>query len=235
MIEFENVSRIYKSGEHELKALDNLSLTIDKGEFVVILGPSGAGKSTLLNLLGGLDSATSGKIIVDGENIVDYDDDQLTKYRAKSVGFIFQFYNLIPNLTAKENVELMKDITDVEIDVNINGDEILNSVGLSGHGDQFPAQLSGGEQQRVSIARALAKEPAMLLCDEPTGALDSNTGVLILSLLQNMCHEKDTTVVIVTHNSKLADAADKLIRIKNGKIESVTINENPMDVNLIEW
>ena len=173
MIEFENVSRIYKSGDHELKALDNLSLKIDKGEFVVILGPSGAGKSTLLNLLGGLDTATSGRIIVDGH--------------------------------------------------------------LTGHGNQFPAQLSGGEQQRVSIARALAKEPAMLLCDEPTGALDSNTGVLILSLLQNKCHEKDTTVVIVTHNSKLADAADKLIRIKNGKIESVTVNENPLDVNLIEW
>ena len=231
MIEFQNVSRIYKSGDHELRALDNLSLTIDKGEFVVILGPSGAGKSTLLNLLGGLDSATSGKIIVDGNNIVEYDDEELTKYRAHSVGFIFQFYNLIPNLTAKENVELMKDITDV----NIDGDRILESVGLSGHGDQFPAQLSGGEQQRVSIARALAKEPAMLLCDEPTGALDSNTGVLILSLLQKMCHEKDTTVVIVTHNSKLADAADKLIRIKNGRIESITINENPMDVNLIEW
>ena len=201
MIEFENVSRIYKSGDHELKALDNLSLKIDKGEFVVILGPSGAGKSTLLNLLGGLDTATSGKIIVDGQNIVDFNDDELTKYRAKSVGFIFQFYNLIPNLTAKENVD----------------------------------QLSGGEQQRVSIARALAKEPAMLLCDEPTGALDSNTGVLILSLLQKKCHEKDTTVVIVTHNSKLADAADKLIRIKNGKIESITVNENPLDVNLIEW
>ena len=231
MIEFENVSRIYKSGEHELKALDNLSLSIDKGEFVVILGPSGAGKSTLLNLLGGLDKASSGKIIVDGNNIEDYDDDELTKYRAKSVGFIFQFYNLIPNLTAKENIELMKDITDVEID----GEKMLESVGLSGHEDQFPAQLSGGEQQRVSIARALAKQPAMLLCDEPTGALDSNTGVLILSLLQNMCHEKETTVVIVTNNSNLADAADKLIRIKNGKIEEITINENPMDVNAIEW
>ncbi len=231
MIEFQNVSRIYKSGDHELRALDNLSLKIDKGEFVVILGPSGAGKSTLLNLLGGLDSATSGKIIVDGKNIVEYNDDDLTKYRAHSVGFIFQFYNLIPNLTAKENVELMKDITDVDID----GDKILESVGLTGHGNQFPAQLSGGEQQRVSIARALAKEPAMLLCDEPTGALDSNTGVLILSLLQKKCHEKDTTVVIVTHNSKLADAADKLIRIKNGKIEEVVINENPLDVNLIEW
>lgn len=231
MIEFENVSRIYKSGVHELRALNNLSLSIDKGEFVVILGPSGAGKSTLLNVLGGLDNVTSGKIIVDGENIGNFDDDELTKYRAKSVGFIFQFYNLIPNLTAKENVELMKDITDVDID----GDMILESVGLSGHGDQFPAQLSGGEQQRVSIARALAKEPAMLLCDEPTGALDSNTGVLILSLLQRMCHEKDTTVVIVTHNSKLADAADKLIRIKNGQIEDVIVNENPMDVTEIEW
>ena len=231
MIEFQNVSRVYQSGEYELKALDDLSLKIDKGEFVVILGPSGAGKSTLLNLLGGLDTATSGKIIVDGSNIVDYDDTQLTKYRAHSVGFIFQFYNLIPNLTAKENVELMEDITDLKID----GDRILESVGLTGHGNQFPAQLSGGEQQRVSIARALAKEPAMLLCDEPTGALDSNTGVMILSLLQNTCHEKDTTVVIVTHNSNLADAADKLIRIKNGKIESITVNENPLDVHEIDW
>lgn len=231
MIEFQNVSREYRTGDHVLKALDNLSLKIDKGEFVVILGPSGAGKSTLLNLLGGLDTATSGKIIVDGENIVDYGDKALTKYRAKSVGFIFQFYNLIPNLTACENVELMKDITDIDID----GGKILEAVGLRGHDNKFPAQLSGGEQQRVSIARALAKEPAMLLCDEPTGALDSNTGVLILSLLQNMCHEKNTTVVIVTHNSKLADAADKLIKIKNGQIEEVTINENPSDVNEIKW
>ncbi|AMK16178.1 ABC transporter ATP-binding protein [Methanobrevibacter olleyae] len=231
MIEFQNVSREYRTGDHVLKALDNLSLKIDKGEFVVILGPSGAGKSTLLNLLGGLDTATSGKIIVDGENIVDYGDKALTKYRAKSVGFIFQFYNLIPNLTACENVELMKDITDIDI----YGGKILEAVGLRGHDNKFPAQLSGGEQQRVSIARALAKEPAMLLCDEPTGALDSNTGVLILSLLQNMCHEKNTTVVIVTHNSKLADAADKLIKIKNGQIEEVTINENPSDVNEIKW
>ena len=231
MIEFQNVSRIYKSGDHVLKALDNINLKIDKGEFVVILGPSGAGKSTLLNLLGGLDTATSGNIIVDGESIVNYNDNQLTKYRAKSVGFIFQFYNLIPNLTSKENVELMMDITDKKID----GDKILSSVGLEGHGNQFPAQLSGGEQQRVSIARALAKEPAMLLCDEPTGALDSDTGVLILSLLQDMCHEKNTTVVIVTHNSNLADAADKLIRIKNGQIEEVVINEKPLNINEIDW
>ena len=231
MIEFENVSRIYKSGENELKALDNLSLKIDKGEFVVILGPSGAGKSTFLNLLGGLDTATSGKIIVNGQNIVDYDDKQLTEFRAREVGFIFQFYNLIPNLTAKENIELMEDITGLKID----GDKILGSVGLTGHGSQFPSQLSGGEQQRVSIARAVAKQPAMLLCDEPTGALDSNTGVLILSLLQSMCHEQNTTVVIVTHNAKLADAADKLIRIKNGQIEDIEIHENPLDVNEIEW
>ncbi|WP_295617072.1 ABC transporter ATP-binding protein [uncultured Methanobrevibacter sp.] len=231
MIEFENVYKIYKIGEHELRALDNISLKIDKGEFVVILGPSGAGKSTFLNLLGGLDTASCGKIVVDGQDIVNYNDDELTKYRAKSVGFIFQFYNLIPNLTAKENVEMMQDITGIDVD----GNRVLDSVGLTGHGNQFPAQLSGGEQQRVSIARALEKEPAMLLCDEPTGALDSNTGVLILSLLQNMCHEKDTTVVIVTHNSNLAEAADKLIRIKNGKIEEITINENPKDVKEIEW
>lgn len=231
MIEFQNVSREYRSGDNVLKALNNLSLTIDKGEFVVILGPSGAGKSTLLNLLGGLDTATSGKIIVNGENIVDFNEKELTKYRANSIGFIFQFYNLIPNLTAKENVELMKDITDNDID----GEAVLNSVGLEGHYNQFPAQLSGGEQQRVSIARAIAKEPAMLLCDEPTGALDSNTGVLILSLLQEMCHEKNTTVVIVTHNSQLAEAADKLIRIKNGEVEEIKINETPLDITEIEW
>ena len=231
MIEFQNVSREYRSGDHVLKALDNLSLEIKKGEFVVILGPSGAGKSTLLNLLGGLDSATSGKIIVNGQNIAEFNDKELTRYRAESVGFIFQFYNLIPNLTACENVELMKDITNKDID----GSKILESVGLKGHDHQFPAQLSGGEQQRVSIARALAKEPSMLLCDEPTGALDSNTGVLILSLLQDMCHEKNATVVIVTHNSQLSEAADKLIRIKNGQIEEVTINESPLDVHEIEW
>lgn len=231
MIEFQNVSREYRSGDHVLKALDNLSLEINKGEFVVILGPSGAGKSTLLNLLGGLDSATSGKIIVNGQNIAEFNDKELTRYRAESVGFIFQFYNLIPNLTACENVELMKDITNKDID----GSKILESVGLKGHDHQFPAQLSGGEQQRVSIARALAKEPSMLLCDEPTGALDSNTGVLILSLLQDMCHEKNATVVIVTHNSQLSEAADKLIRIKNGQIEEVTINESPLDVHEIEW
>lgn len=231
IIEFKNVNKEYKSGDHVLKAMDNVNFSIDEGEFVVILGPSGAGKSTLLNLLGGLDSVTSGQIIVNGEHVETFDDNQLTGYRARNVGFIFQFYNLIPNLTALENVELMKDI----VDVDINGLEVLDSVGLKEHANQFPAQLSGGEQQRVSIARAVAKKPTMLLCDEPTGALDSNTGVLILNLLQDMSNNQNTTVVIVTHNAILAEAADKVIRIKNGQIESIVINENPKKVSDLEW
>ncbi|WP_407422228.1 ABC transporter ATP-binding protein [Methanobrevibacter sp.] len=231
LIEFKDVVKEYKSGDHVLRAMDNVNFTIDEGEFVVILGPSGAGKSTLLNLLGGLDSATSGQIIVNGEHVENFNDNELTKYRAKNVGFIFQFYNLIPNLTALENIELMKDI----VDVNIDGEEVLNSVGLEGHSNQFPAQLSGGEQQRVSIARAVAKQPAMLLCDEPTGALDSKTGVLILNLLQDMSNNKNTTVIIVTHNAILAEAADKVIRIKNGQIESIVINEYPKKVEDLEW
>ena len=231
IIEFKNVEKIYKSGENFLKAIDDVNFTIDRGEFVVILGPSGAGKSTLLNLLGGLDSVSSGEIIVNGNHIESFDDNQLTEYRAKNVGFIFQFYNLIPNLTAMENIELMKDVVDVKID----GLEVLNSVGLEGRANHFPAQLSGGEQQRVSIARAIAKQPTMLLCDEPTGALDSNTGVLILNLLQDLSNNQNTTVVIVTHNSILANAADKVIRIKNGKIESITVNRFPMKITDLEW
>ena len=231
LIEFKDVVKEYRSGDHVLRAMDNVNFTIDEGEFVVILGPSGAGKSTLLNLLVGLDSTTSGQIIVNGEHVESFNDNELTKYRAKNVGFIFQFYNLIPNLTAIENVELMKDI----VDVNIDGLGVLDSVGLKDHANQFPAQLSGGEQQRVSIARAVAKQPAMLLCDEPTGALDSKTGVLILNLLQEMSNNKNTTVIIVTHNAILADAADKVIRIKNGQIESITINENPKKVEDLEW
>jgi putative ABC transport system ATP-binding protein len=231
IIEFKNVDKIYKSGEHILKAMDNVNFTIDEGEFVVILGPSGASKSTLLNLLGGLDMLTSGEIIVNDNHIEEFSDNQLTDYRAKNVGFIFQFYNLIPNLTALENVELMKDI----VDTDINGLEVLDSVGLKDHANQFPAQLSGGEQQRVSIARAVAKQPTMLLCDEPTGALDSKTGVLILNLLQEMSNNKGTTVVIVTHNAILAHAADKVIRIKNGQIESITVNENPKKITDLEW
>ena len=230
LIEFKDVVKEYRAGDHVLRAMDNVNFTIDEGEFVVILGPSGAGKSTLLNLLGGLDSTTSGQIIVNGEHVEKFNDNELTKYRAKNVGFIFQFYNLIPNLTAIENVELMKDI----VDVNIDGNAVLNSVGLGSHANQFPAQLSGGEQQRVSIARAVAKQPAMLLCDEPTGALDSKTGVLILNLLQEMSNNKNTTVIIVTHNAILAEAADKVIRIKNGQIESITINENPKKVEDLE-
>ena len=231
LIEFKDVVKEYKSGDHILRAMDNVNFTIDEGEFVVILGPSGAGKSTLLNLLGGLDSATSGQIVVNGEHVENFNDNELTKYRAKNVGFIFQFYNLIPNLTAIENVELMKDI----VDVNIDGKAVLNSVGLAGHANQFPAQLSGGEQQRVSIARAVAKQPAMLLCDEPTGALDSNTGVLILNLLQDMSNNRNTTVIIVTHNAILAEAADKVIGIKNGQIEDIAINEHPKKVDELEW
>lgn len=231
IIEFKNVNKHYQSGEHIVKAIDDISFTIDEGEFVIILGPSGAGKSTLLNLLGGMDTVTSGQIIVDGRNIESFDDNQLTEYRAKNVGFIFQFYNLIPNLTALENVELMKDI----VDVDIGGEDVLDSVGLKKRANQFPAQLSGGEQQRVSIARAVAKQPTMLLCDEPTGALDSNTGVLILNLLQDMSNNKNTTVVIVTHNAVLAEAADKVIRIKNGQIESIVINENPKKIDDLEW
>ena len=231
IIEFKNVDKIYKSGEHILKAMDCVNFTIDEGEFVVILGPSGAGKSTLLNLLGGLDTVTSGEIVVKGSHVEKFSDDELTTYRAKNVGFIFQFYNLIPNLTALENVELMKDIVDVDID----GLNVLDSVGLKAHANQFPAQLSGGEQQRVSIARAVAKQPTMLLCDEPTGALDSKTGVLILTLLQDMSNNNGTTVVIVTHNAILAEAADKVIRIKNGQIESIVVNENPKQVADLEW
>ena len=231
IIEFKNVDKIYKTGDHILKAMDNVNFTIDEGEFVVILGPSGAGKSTLLNLLGGLDTVTSGQIIVNNHHVEEFNDDELTSYRAENVGFIFQFYNLIPNLTALENVELMRDI----VDVDINGLEVLDSVGLKNHANQFPAQLSGGEQQRVSIARAVAKQPTMLLCDEPTGALDSNTGVLILNLLQHMSNDKGTTVIIVTHNAILAEAADKVIRIKNGQIESIVINENPKNVADLEW
>ena len=231
IIELKNVVKEYKSGNHALKAMDNVSFTIDEGEFVVILGPSGAGKSTLLNLLGGLDSVTQGEIIVNNQNVENFNDNELTEYRAKNVGFIFQFYNLIPNLTALENVELMRDIVDVDID----GLEVLDSVGLKMHANQFPAQLSGGEQQRVSIARAVAKKPTMLLCDEPTGALDSKTGVLILNLLQDMSNNRNTTVVIVTHNSILAEAADKVIKIKNGQIEDIIVNECPKKVADLEW
>lgn len=231
VIEFKNVAKAYGEGEHILLAADNINFTINEGEFVVILGPSGAGKSTILNLLGGMDYATKGEIIINGKNIAGCSDDELTEYRANNVGFVFQFYNLIPTLTVFENVALTRSVVKNSLDAS----EILKSVGLEDHFNQFPSQLSGGEQQRVSIARAVCKNPTMLLCDEPTGALDSETGVVILSLLQKMSREKNKIVIIVTHNAALSQAADKVIKIKNGKIKDIIINESPLAVSEVNW
>jgi putative ABC transport system ATP-binding protein len=230
-IEFKNVTKEYALGEIKLLAVDHINFGINEGEFVVILGPSGAGKSTLLNLLGGMDYTTSGEIIIDGRNITNYKDDDLTEYRATKVGFVFQFYNLIPTLTALENVSLTKEVTKNSMDPF----KVLASVGLQEHSNQFPSQLSGGEQQRVAIARAICKNPTMLLCDEPTGALDSETGIVILSLLQRLSRENNKTVIIVSHNAALAEAADKVIHIKNGKITNIKINEHPIDVSEVNW
>lgn len=231
MVEFNNVTRSYKSGEHEQKALDNVSLTLEKGKFVVILGPSGAGKSTLLNMLGGLDSPTSGTIRVNGTDISTLSQNELADYRASTVGFVFQFYNLIPTLTVLENVALVKEISKHPLDAG----KMLAEVGLSDHAKNFPAELSGGEQQRVSIARALAKNPEILLCDEPTGALDSETGVMVLKLLLSMARTYGKTIVVVTHNQNIAKMADVVIRVKNGKIRSYEEQENPMNAEEIEW
>lgn len=231
IVEFKNVSRIYTSGDHELKALDNVNLTLEEGKFVVILGPSGAGKSTLLNLLGGLDSPTSGKIIVDGKDISDLSGDELAVYRAAKVGFVFQFYNLVPTLTVHENVALVKEIAPDALSAT----KMLEEVGLSDHLKNFPSELSGGEQQRVSIARALAKNPKILLCDEPTGALDSQTGVLVLKLLLKMARDYGKTIVIVTHNQNIAKMADVVMRVKNGKILSCEEQENPVSADDIDW
>lgn len=231
LIELKDVTKEYKTGSQIVKAANNLNITINKGELVVILGPSGSGKSTLLNLLGGLDKPTSGEIIIDGENITEFSDKKLTHYRAKEIGFIFQFYNLIPNLTACENIEIINDVIHEDID----GKAILSKVGLSQHVDKFPSELSGGEQQRVSIARAIAKNPKMLLCDEPTGALDSNTGKLIIELLVSQCENENTTVIIVTHNSEFAKVANRVIHIKNGEIEAIETNETPYSVDSINW
>ena len=230
-IEFQNVTRSYTVGGHTLNAVDHVSFSINEGEFAVILGPSGAGKSTILNLLGGMDMPTGGNIIVNGKDISKLSDKALTAYRAASVGFVFQFYNLIPTLTAAENVALTKSIVKNPLDV----EAVLAMVGLSNHAEQFPAQLSGGEQQRVSIARAVAKNPIMLLCDEPTGALDSETGVVVLTMLQAMSREYGKTVVIVTHNSVLAEAADKVIRVKNGKIREIIENASPKAISEVNW
>ncbi len=231
LIQFVDVCKKYSQGEHEFYALKDANLTINEGEMVVILGPSGAGKSTLLNLLGGMDNASSGHIWFDGEDLTTFSDNALTRYRAQNVGVVFQFYNLIPTLTAYENVALMKDIKSDTTDPR----EALAAVGLEDHMHQFPSQMSGGEQQRTSIARAIAKNPRLLLCDEPTGALDTGTGKEVLKLLQDMSREKKRTVVMVTHNSFFADIADTVIRVKNGGIESVVHNGSPKDADEVFW
>lgn len=230
-IRLKEVSRVYTSGEHQLKALDRVDLSLEEGKFIVILGPSGAGKSTLLNLLGGLDQPTSGTITVYGKDISALNEDQLAEYRAETVGFVFQFYNLIPTLTVYENVALVKEIVRDALDPA----KILEEVGLKDHLNQFPSQLSGGEQQRVSIARALCKNPKILLCDEPTGALDSNTGVLVLKLLLSMAKTYRKTIVIVTHNQNIAKMADVVIQVKNGRIRSLEIQDEPLSAEEVEW
>ena len=230
-VTFENVSKIYKMGEVEIAALNKASFEIKKGELCVIVGPSGAGKTTLLNILGGMDVLTSGKVFLDGVCVSSFDERKLTDYRRFDIGFVFQFYNLVQNLTALENVELAAQICK---DV-ISADEALSLVGLSDRKDNFPAQLSGGEQQRVAIARAIAKKPKLLLCDEPTGALDYQTGKSVLRLLQDMCRKHGVTVVIITHNSALTPMADRIIKVKNGGISSVTENKNVVPVEEIEW
>ena len=230
-IQLEKVSKIYGTKEVKIIAVDEISFNISKGEFAVIVGPSGAGKPTVLNILGGMDTATSGKVWVDGKNIAKYNNRQLTSYRRDDIGFVFQFYNLVPNLTALENVELAGQICKNPMDPKT----VLEEVGLKDRLGNFPAQLSGGEQQRVSIARALAKNPKMLLCDEPTGALDYQTGKAILGLLQDMCRQKGMTVVVITHNSALTPMADRVIRIKNGKVAQMTLNDHPTPVEEIEW
>ena len=231
IVEFRKVSRIYKSGEHELKALDEIDLTLGEGKFVVVLGPSGAGKSTLLNLLGGLDSPTSGTILVNGTDISRFTGNELADYRASTVGFIFQFYNLIPTLTVYENVALVSEISKNPL----NAKDIIAKVGLSDHLRNFPSELSGGEQQRVSIARAIAKNPQILLCDEPTGALDSETGVMVLKLLLSLTRDLKKTIVIVTHNQNIAKMADVVVRVKNGRILSCEEQISPMSADEVEW
>lgn len=232
-VSLRNVSKIYNVGEKEYRALDHVDLDIEEGKLVVILGPSGAGKSTLLNLIGGMDTPSEGEVIVNGENITGYSENKLSDFRAKSVGFIFQFYNILPSLTVKENVELINEIVKDHLDAN----EALEDVGLSEHMYKFPNQLSGGEQQRVSIARAIAKNPALLLCDEPTGALDSQTGVMILKILKKQTTKErgNNTVIIVTHNALIADIADVVIRVKNGRIKSVEKNLKPANIDEVQW
>ena len=229
-IELKNVYKKYTVGEQNFNALDGINLSINQGEFVVILGPSGAGKSTLLNILGGMDKVTSGNVFIGDNDISKYNDQELTRYRANEVGFIFQFYNIMPTLTVEENIKLIKEVTNTSKDAS----EVLKKVGLIKHKDKFPQELSGGEQQRVSIARAIMKNPKVLLCDEPTGALDSKTGVDVLKLLREQA-DNDTTVIIVTHNSLIAEVADRVIKIKNGKVESNEVNNSPKKIDEVKW
>lgn len=231
IVELEHISRIYHTGDRKVYALKDVSFSVDPGEFTAILGPSGAGKSTLLNILGGIDRADKGTVTVAGQKITGLGEKELSLYRAKKVGFVFQFYNLIPTLTVKENVDLMGELTKEALPA----EEVLKKVGLSGHERKFPDQLSGGEQQRVSIARAIAKNPDILLCDEPTGALDSETGCMILEQLWRLCKEDGKTTLVVTHNANIAKAADKVIRVKNGEVISVEVNEAPLKISEVEW
>ncbi len=230
-VSFQDVSKIYRSGEVEIRAVDDISFEIQKGEFVVIVGPSGAGKTTVLNMLGGMDACSEGTILVDGSEVSRYNARQLTEYRRRDIGFVFQFYNLVQNLTALENVELAAQICPDPLDAQ----EVLRDVGLADRMNNFPAQLSGGEQQRVSIARALAKNPKLLLCDEPTGALDDQTGRTILQLLQDTCRQKGVTVIVITHNSALTPMADRVIRIRSGTVAEMRQNPHPTPVAEIEW
>ena len=230
-VSFRDVSKIYRSGEVEIRAVDDISFEIFKGEFVVIVGPSGAGKTTVLNMLGGMDACSQGTILVDGSEVSRYNARQLTEYRRRDIGFVFQFYNLVQNLTALENVELAAQICPDPLDAA----QVLRDVGLAERMNNFPAQLSGGEQQRVSIARALAKNPKLLLCDEPTGALDDQTGRTILQLLQDTCREKGVTVIVITHNSALTPMADRVIRIRSGTVAEMKRNPHPTPVAEIEW
>lgn len=230
-IEFKNVCKEYKMGEITIKALDNTSFEIEKGELVVIVGPSGAGKTTTLNILGGMDTATSGSVIIDGKEVTNLKNKELIKYRREDIGFVFQFYNLVQNLTAKENVELATQICKDSLEP----EEVIKKVGLKERMNNFPSQLSGGEQQRVAIARAIAKNPKLLLCDEPTGALDYKTGKQILKLLQETSRKENMTVLIITHNSALAPMADKVIHFKNGTAERIEKNEKPISIEEIEW
>ena len=230
-IQFKNVKKKYKMGEVEIEALSSVDFSVNKGEFVVVAGASGAGKSTILNILGGMDTVSSGQVIVDNNEISKYSQKELITYTRYDIGFVFQFYNLVQNLTARENVELAIQISKNPLDI----DKVLDSVGLANRKNNFPSQLSGGEQQRVAIARAIAKNPKLLLCDEPTGALDYNTGKAILKLLQDTCRKKGVTVIIITHNLALTPMGDKVIEVRNGKIQKVTINENPTPVERIEW